>query len=353
MDTPQWMKWGDAWEARLNGELFTPERGYEGLGEGIGNNVYSIGTYESWPWSGGSREAMWDNTDAWVEWFEAKGFETPTEYFLYLLDETDDFQQVEDWAAWIEENPGPGSKMLSFATLDLPVVVSETPSLDIPASWMSVGLADEWAAALSILKSNADKRVYLYNSNRPASGSFATEDEGVALRVNTWAQFKFGIDRWFYWESTYYNNFQCSGEDVYLNVFQQAYTFGCFDETSESLGETGWNYLNGDGVLFYPGTDLRFQEENYGVMGPFASLRLKHWRRGIQDVAYLRMAAAIDPEGTAEIVESIIPAVLWEVGVTDPSDPTYVITDISWSINPDDWEAARAELAEIIIDDLP
>src|SRR5262249_30716186 len=32
----------------------------------------------------------------------------------------------------------------------------------------------------------------------------------------------------------------------------------------------------------------------------------------------------------------------------DLSDPTYVHTDISWSTNPDDWEAARAQLAAII-----
>jgi hypothetical protein len=34
--------------------------------------------------------------------------------------------------------------------------------------------------------------------------------------------------------------------------------------------------------------------------------------------------------------------------VSDPQDPTWVRTDISWSTDPDDWEAARAELADII-----
>jgi hypothetical protein len=98
----------------------------------------------------------------------------------------------------------------------------------------------------------------------------------------------------------------------------------------------------------YPGTDTRYSEESYGVMGPFASLRLKHWRRGIQDVDYLTLAAAINPTRTAEIVNEVVPTVLWEYGVSDPEDPTWVLTDISWSIDPDDWEAARAELADII-----
>lgn len=114
------------------------------------------------------------------------------------------------------------------------------------------------------------------------------------------------------------------------------------------MGETGWNYSNGDGVLFYPGTDLVFPEESYSLNGPFASLRLKHWRRGIQDVDYLTLAAAIDPERVNQIVQAMVPKVLWEYGVTEPQDPTWVKTDISWSIDPDDWEARRAELATII-----
>ena len=155
-----------------------------------------------------------------------------------------------------------------------------------------------------------------------------------------------GIDRWFFWEGTYYNNFQ--GNTGQTNVFQTAQTFGGFDEVDAIFGETGWNYSNGDGVLFYPGTDLVYPEESYGVSGPFASLRLKHWRRGIQDVEYLVMAAAIDPARVQQILDEMIPTVLWEYGVEDPSDPSWVLTDISWPTDPDVWEAMRAELASII-----
>lgn len=101
-------------------------------------------------------------------------------------------------------------------------------------------------------------------------------------------------------------------------------------------------------MLFYPGTDVLFPEDSYGVDGPFASLRLKHWRRGLQDHDYLALAAAIDPEAVDAIVQSIVPAVVWEVGVDELADPTYVHADISWSTDPDVWEAARAQLAAII-----
>jgi len=341
---------GEAWGPRLNGELFTPDNGYEGVGVGVGNNVYSIGTYGSWPWQGGTQTDMWKHTDAWVNWFESQAFITPTEYFLYLIDESDDYQQIEEWAQWIDSNPGPGQRLMSMATLDLPVAAANVPSLDIPASWASFGVTTEWGEAVDQYNSDPDKLFYLYNSNRPATGSFAIEDEGVALRQLTWTQFKMGIDRWFYWEGTYYSNYQCyeDSEEAQTNVFKQAQTYGCLEDIDDSLGETGWNYLNGDGVLFYPGTDTRFPNESYGVMGPFASLRLKHWRRGIQDADYLAMAAQIDPERTEQIVQEMIPVVLWEVGVTELEDPTYVYADISWPTDPDVWEAARRELADIL-----
>ncbi|HSV43552.1 MAG TPA: hypothetical protein VLJ10_03270, partial [Candidatus Bathyarchaeia archaeon] len=93
----------------------------------------------------------------------------------------------------------------------------------------------------------------------------------------------------------------------------------------------------------------RYPQENYGLDGPIASLRLKLWRRGLQDHEYLTMAAKYDPEAVNTLVQKMIPKVLWEVGVSNPKDPTYVHTDISWSTDPDVWEAARRQLAEIIL----
>ena len=340
----------DAWIDRLNGNLFTPERGYDGIGVGVGNNIYSIGTYGNWPWNDGDREEMWVNTDAWVQWFDAQAFSTPTDYFLYLIDESDDYDLIERWARWMDENPGPGQRLMSLATLDLPSALAFTPSLDIPASSLDVGIRDTWQTALEEINADPTSLFYYYNGTRPASGSFAIEDDGIALRTLGWIQHKMNIDRWFYWEATYYLNFQCLGysDAAQTNVFQHAQTYGCYEEDDEILGQAGWNYMNGDGVLMYPGTDTRFPEESYDLEGPIASLRLKLWRRGIQDVDYLVMAAAIDPVRTAEIVEAMIPVVLWEYGIDDLSDPTWVRTDISWSTDPDVWELARAQLADII-----
>ena len=92
-----------AWIPRLDGSLFTPANGYAGPGVGVGNGVYSIGTYGSWSWQDEGEAAMHAHTDAWVNWFDANA--PNTEYFLYLVDESEDFPQTEQWASWIASKP--------------------------------------------------------------------------------------------------------------------------------------------------------------------------------------------------------------------------------------------------------
>jgi len=92
-----------------------------------------------------------------------------------------------------------------------------------------------------------------------------------------------------------------------------------------------------------------FPEESRGLLGPMASLRLKHWRRGVQDVIYLEQARAKDPVATQAIIDEMVPEAMWETGVHNPADPTYVHKPPSWSNNPDDWENARKRLVNIIV----
>jgi hypothetical protein len=333
------------WEPRLSGTLFTAANGYRGPGTGVGNNVFSIGTYGQWQdwWGTPTAASMWSHTNGWESWFAANS--PGTERFLYLIDESENYAQTERWAGWMRSNPGPGANLKSFATGDLLKLSASVPSLAISASWIAVAQNTLWQNAVNSAQA-AGKQVDLYNGQRPASGSFATEDDGIALRELAWGQYKKKINRWFFWEATYYNDYQ-SGRGQ-TNVFLTAQTFGGTTTFDSNLGMTGWNASNGDGVLFYPGIDKKFPKQSLGLQGPIASLRLKHWRRGIQDVDYLAMAAKINPTAVAALVQKMVPKVLWENDVTDPADPTWVIAPISWSTNPDDWEAARQQLADII-----
>lgn len=325
------------WVGKLNGSFFTAENGYAGPGEGVGNNVFSVGTYGSWNWKTGNASTMKTRAGNWEKWFRDNS--PTTERFLYLIDESTNYSQTEQWAGWAK------GVIDTFATLNLPSAVNNVPSLNIAASWFAVA-PTSWGDAHQVVLNDPTKRFYMYNGKRPASGSFATEDDGVALRQVAWAQYKMKVHRWFFWESTYYNNYQ--GGTGQTNVFQSAHTFGGNGTVNNVRGQTGWNHSNGDGVLFYPGIDTVFPAESYGMEGPIASLRMKLWRRGIQDVDYIALAAQKSPARVQQIVNAMVPKALWEYGVSDPNDPTWTRTDVSWSVDPDAWEAAREELADII-----
>jgi Domain of unknown function (DUF4091) len=329
--------------ARLRGSFFTAANGYDGPGVSVGNDVYSVQTYGI-PRSWKRKRTLQQHADGWANWFAVNA--PTTEHFLYLIDESPRYRQTERWAEWLKNDPGAGHGLLSMTTIPLPDAVAHTPSVQVVASEAALGIPDLWEGPAAEYSYDPTRRFYLYNGIRPVAGTFVTEDDGVAPRVNAWIQFKKHVNRWFYWESTYYNDFQ--GGSGKLDVFQSAHTFGTYSTDDLVQGQTGRNYSNGDGVLFYPGTDTLFPADSYGVDGPFASLRMKEWRRGLQDYDYLTLASQVDPTAVANIVATVIPKVVWEVGVDNPKDPTYVHADISWSTDPDVWEAARAQLAQII-----
>lgn len=329
------------WLPRLDGSLFTAGNGYRGPGEGVGNGIFAVGAYGSWGWKDQGQSGMGANTQQWKNWFSANSPNTET--FLYLIDESHDFPQINNWMSQLHNT---GGNLLGMATMPLPTAKDNVPSLDVVTSTMDVGDTNRWNTAYAQHKANGRNRFYMYNGKRPGSGSFMTDDDGVALREIPWGQYKKGVDRWFYWESTYYTDFQSGRSDI--DVFNQAQTFGPNGSFDNVRGMTSGTYSNGDGLLFYPGTDKVFPSSSYELGGPIASLRLKHWRRGIQDVDYITMANAKDPGRTQAILNSVVRSVLWENGVSDPNDPTWTRCDIGWSSNPEDWENARKQLVAII-----
>ena len=335
--------------SRLKGTAYTSAMGYDGPGRGLGDDVYGIGVYGHWDWKDGDQALYEQRTNAWESWFRANA--PNVERFLYLTDESNlgdkaTLAQIQGWLDKLGRVEGPGRDLRTMITVSTQSVVREIPRVNIPTNWYEVADTAKFQAAVDTHLKNPRNAQWQYNGKRPASGSFATEDDGTALRSLGWTQWKKGIARWFFWEATYYHDFQTKGAQV--DVWNNANTYGTDDRFDENVGRTGFNYSNGDGVLLYPGTDKLFPASSLGANGPIASLRMKYWRRGIQDADYIAMAHAVDPERTRAIVQRMVPKVLWEVGVEVDWDPTWKRTDISWPIDPDAWEAARKELGDII-----
>jgi hypothetical protein len=347
---PQWIPF-------LNGTGFTATNGYAGPGAGTGNNVFSIGTYGGM--TGGLTQSVFTaDFNGWETWFEASS--PSTDRFVYLCDEVycqSMTPTLMTQLGWWSAITGPGRNLPTMATqtlLGAPNALSDPTSL-WPYSqgylkdnnWVSGYRETDQKAVNAVLADEPTRELFAYASTRPGEGSFAIEDDGTSLRELPWAQYKKQVNRWFIWESTYYDN---TGNGVgNTDVFATAQTWGAAPSYNTMYGEISDNSDNGNGVAFYPGTDAVFPTNSYGISGPIASLRLKYWRRGIQDVDYLALANAIAPGAVASLVQQMVPLALWENQCYNPAnDCTYNFEPISWSNDPDAWEAARLQLANII-----
>jgi hypothetical protein len=162
----------------------------------------------------------------------------------------------------------------------------------------------------------AGKKFWVYNDGRPGVGSSMTEDDGVAFRTFPWAQFKMGIDRWFYWYANVNSN---------IDMLATATSWGDRTRFDSQRGMWGDHApSNGNGLLVYPGTDIGHTQNSYGLAGPIASLRLKQWRRGIQDTDYLALAMQKNPAATKALIQTIMPK-----GIMGKHGPGCVLADRS------------------------
>ena len=116
-------------------------------------------------------------------------------------------------------------------------------------------------------------------------------------RIPPWASRRYGLAGLLYWTVVFW-----AAGDPWANPlsYNKAY--------------------NGEGVLYYPGTDA-------GIEGPVASIRLKALRDGLEDYEYLVLAGEAGAEKAAALAPS------WT----------------KWESDPAKLAAAREELAKIIL----
>lgn len=278
----------DRFSQALDGRLFTRAAEYGGPGEGVGADVVALGAYGS---LGEPSPAHLAQLDAILRRLERLGItDRPgrTDVFLYAVDEACESSLPRQWRLALAQSASPRLSSLRVAqSCDLPPQQQPVDLVLLPSSHYSPGDADR-------AKAHA-KHVWIYNGALPYSGTFLSDAPLASMRINPWIQARFGIERWFYWESTFYNDDNPGGH-------------GPFDPfaTAETFHNRAGDHANGDGVLVYPGRQPGFASNDWGFDGVIASERLKAWRRGIQDVGYVRLAATVDPERTSAITALVV-----------------------------------------------
>ena len=130
------------------------------------------------------------------------------------------------------------------------------------------------------------------------------------------------------------HNSQKQGERK-QNVWADPITFDNRGQPNKS----DFGYLNGDGVLFYPGQEKVHPEEDRGIEGPVSSVQLANLRRGLQDHLYLTIARERGQTAVVDdVLRAIVPRVFSDAGPT-----------VGFAETGDAFEAARRKLADAIV----
>jgi len=312
----------------FDGSAFTPARGYHGPGEAIGNRIIPRTFYGPGK-SFDDRANAWRESDSWINYL-TKNFPNAIT-FLYLPDEPgrSQYQYIKQLAENIHSNPGPGKALRTFVThryvkeLDGAIDIWDTGPLgyDITRAYEERGRG---------------RKYWIYNGGRPAAGAIVIDAPATDPRATIWACFKHGIDNYFYWHGVHWqHNRQKVGERK-QNVWANPITFDNRGQPNKPIDDQG--YINGDGVLMYPGEDKLHTEEDRGISGPISSIQLANLRRGLQDHQYLSLARKLKLDQLiVEMLQSVVPRVFSDAGST-----------VGFAENGNAFENARYKLAQAI-----
>jgi hypothetical protein len=186
------------------------------------------------------------------------------------------------------------AKLVHEAQPGLKVLCTEQPAPENPAWGTLVGSVDIWVPLWPLFdeksvaeRQKAGEEVWSYTTycqGKPGEDTPFWELDFPLLnyRIPAWTSRRYGLTGLFYWTVVYWLEV-----DAWTNPL------------------TLKKQYNGEGCLFYPGTEAGFD-------GPVASMRLKALRDGLEDYEYLVLA------GEAGAAKAAAIALSWTKWETDP-----------------------------------
>jgi hypothetical protein len=178
--------------------------------------------------------------------------------------------------------------------------------------------------------------VWFYNGGRPQGPTLTIDSPATYPRAVGWAAFKHGADGYFYWHADHWKHNSQKQGDRNQDVWANPVTFDNRGQPKKPVEDQG--FLNGDGVLVYPGEEKLHPEQDRGIAGPVSTVQLANLRRGLQDHLYLTLARERGLEPLVrDVLESVVPRVFSDA-----------VGTVGFAQNGDAYEAARLKLAEAL-----
>ncbi|HZE71583.1 MAG TPA: hypothetical protein VE135_18920 [Pyrinomonadaceae bacterium] len=312
--------------AHFNSEAFTSRNRYEGPGEGVGNRIIPRTFYGPGK-DFDNRASAWQQSDLWIT-FLAKNFPNAIT-FLYAPDEPgrSEYPYIRRLADNIHSDPGPGRA--------LPIFITKRYVKELD------GYIDIWDTGpqgydiqRAVEERSRGRRYWIYNGGRPAAGAIVIDAPATDARATIWACFKHGIEVYFYWHGVHWQHNRQKVGERRQNVWANPITFDNRGQPNKPLADQG--YINGDGVLMYPGEEKIHTDEDRGIAGPISTVQLANFRRGLQDHQYLTMARQ---RGLNSLVDEVLRSVVPSVFSKDK---------IGFAETGNEYESARYRLAQAL-----
>jgi hypothetical protein len=300
----------------FDGSWFSESQGYTGPGAGVPTSLAPVGMYGI---LGEPRVAQVANIRALREAIPR----SVEDVFLYAIDEQCDNPRGRLWKALLEREQ---LALVVGHTCHEPPATQAVDLVMSPAQAFSPVAAAE-ARALG-------KKVWIYNGQLPFAGALGLDVPLTSLTANGWIASIHDVDRWFYWESIFWNDGNRGGKgpsDVFSNV--------------ETFHNSAGDVALYDGLLFYPGRlAASLGPHDLGVDGVVPSLRLKALRRGLEDAGLLELAARKDVPATLSVANALLSRTLDEVGAHEAT---------AMDLRAESFAASRKRLRVIIESQMP
>ncbi len=331
LEDEQLEAYADVIDPVLTGELFSEASGYIGPGRDLPVSVWRT----PWPqqYNGRLQTALTNEevllyrqlaTD-WTLLASERGWNS-TDFFAYVFDEIDGPSQLEpnpdSYAQLAHQQISRVQSAIDSAGGAYPIDLIWT-SHSNPARWQGIAGADLtgtvrlWApngsaADVPFLQQRISEgeKAWFYHSGHPAVGAHSINVSGIELR--TWGVIgaRYGFQGQFMWAANLTSREQPFMEPTYIPDDDRA----------------------GNGILIYPGNQL----DKIGFArqpGPVPSMRLKAWRRGLQDAEIYYLARLKSQAAADALIRRQMPAALTEGR-----------NGAAWSSNPADWVEFRKAL---------
>lgn len=253
---------------------------------------------------GKNRQTTKKYLNNWYEYLKQNGWEKSN--YIYILDEPNDekaYQLVRERAALVHE-----------ANKGLRVLCTEQTITSNPAWGTLVGAVDIWVPLWTLHdeKSAAERlaagdELWSYTAlcqSKKEALFWQIDFPVLNYRVPLWVNWRYRMTGLLYWSMVHWKDVK--------------------DVWTEPL--TCYKRYNGEGSLFYPGTDAGFD-------GPVASIRLKNIREGMEDSEYMQILSEL---GERSFVDQVV--------------RTIAQSWFDWEKDPAKLYAARARLAEKIVE---